>query len=91
MKDLGLEGFSRNIRKELEGLKKRKVEMSTDNETSSSTDTTYQKWFDVKQSNGMVISELSSVKELRFAFQRASSRLFEMTSRDYYNEKMSQK
>jgi len=39
----------------------------------------------VKQSNGMVISELSSVRELKFAFQRASSRLVEMTSREYFD------
>ena len=39
-------------------------------------------WMDAKQSNGLVVSELASVKELRFAFQRAGSRLHEMTRLD---------
>lgn len=41
---------------------------------------------DVAQSNGMIVNELASVKELAFAFQRASSRLIEMCSKSWWNE-----
>jgi len=44
---------------------------------------------DVAQSNGKTIGELASVKELSFAFKRASSRLVEMTSKAWWNKHLS--
>eukprot|EP00547_Thalassionema_nitzschioides_P009017 CAMPEP_0194230178 /NCGR_PEP_ID=MMETSP0156-20130528/44274_1 /TAXON_ID=33649 /ORGANISM="Thalassionema nitzschioides, Strain L26-B" /LENGTH=493 /DNA_ID=CAMNT_0038962753 /DNA_START=3 /DNA_END=1484 /DNA_ORIENTATION=+ len=41
---------------------------------------------DVAQSNGMTVNELASVKELEFAFRRASSRLIEMCSKSWWND-----
>jgi protein AFG1 len=42
---------------------------------------------DAAQSQGMAVSELASVKELSFAFRRASSRLLEMCSKSWWAEK----
>ena len=39
---------------------------------------------DVAQNTGKTIGELASVRELRFAFSRASSRLVEMCSKDWW-------
>jgi protein AFG1 len=44
------------------------------------------KWLDVRQSGGSTLGELASVKELKFAFKRAASRLVQMTSVDWFNE-----
>lgn len=41
---------------------------------------------DVAQGNGKTIGELASVRELSFAFRRASSRLVEMTSKSWWNK-----
>lgn len=41
---------------------------------------------DVAQAQGVAISELASVKELSFAFRRASSRILEMTSLTWWSE-----
>lgn len=41
---------------------------------------------DVAQSNGKTIGELASVRELSFAFRRASSRLVEMTSKAWWEK-----
>merc|ERR1712150_355261 len=40
---------------------------------------------DVAQSNGMTVNQLASVKELEFAFRRASSRLVEMCSKSWWD------
>lgn len=42
---------------------------------------------DVAQSQGMAVGELASVKELSFAFRRATSRLLEMCSKTWWMEK----
>ena len=42
---------------------------------------------DVAQAQGSPISELASVKELSFAFSRATSRLIEMTSSAWWDER----
>ena len=42
---------------------------------------------DVAQSQGMAVGELASVKELTFAFRRATSRLLEMCSKTWWMEK----
>merc|ERR1719223_77078 len=39
---------------------------------------------DVAQSNGIVVGELASVRELRFAFSRSESRLIEMCSKAWW-------
>jgi len=41
---------------------------------------------DVAQAQGSPISELASVKELSFAFSRATSRLIEMTSSTWWKD-----
>lgn len=43
---------------------------------------------DVAQSNGKQIGELASVRELSFAFRRASSRIVEMTSTSWWDKYM---
>lgn len=43
---------------------------------------------DVAQSTGRTIGEFASVQELKFAFRRASSRLVEMTSTDWWGKYM---
>ncbi|GMH80102.1 hypothetical protein TL16_g08406 [Triparma laevis f. inornata] len=43
-------------------------------------------WMDVRQSGGKMLGELASVRELRFAFKRAGSRLKEMTSSLWWEE-----
>jgi predicted ATPase len=45
-----------------------------------------QKWLDVRQATGRMLGELASVRELRFAFQRAASRLTQMTSGEWHGE-----
>jgi predicted ATPase len=45
-------------------------------------------WVDVAQQGGTPIGALASVRELSFAFQRASSRIFEMTSRQWWNRQI---
>ena len=42
---------------------------------------------DVAQVQGTAVSELASVKELSFAFSRAASRLLEMCSKTWWEEK----
>ncbi len=41
---------------------------------------------DVAQPNGTTVGELASVKELRFAFRRAASRITEMCSQSWWNQ-----
>ena len=43
---------------------------------------------DVAQSQGTALSSLASVKELSFAFQRAASRIHEMSSSRWWEERL---
>lgn len=43
---------------------------------------------DVAQSRGTSLSSLASVRELSFAFRRAASRILEMTSKSWWDEKL---
>lgn len=43
---------------------------------------------DVAQSRGTALSSLASVRELSFAFRRAASRILEMSSKSWWNEKL---
>lgn len=43
---------------------------------------------DVAQSQGTALSSLASVKELSFAFRRAASRVLEMSSKSWWDEKI---
>jgi len=43
---------------------------------------------DVAQSNGMVVGEHASIKELEFAFKRAASRINQMTSRGWLEKQV---
>lgn len=42
-------------------------------------------WVDVAQQGGTPVGALASVRELAFAFERASSRIYEMTSRAWWD------
>jgi predicted ATPase len=42
-------------------------------------------WVDVAQQGGMPVGALASVRELSFAFERASSRIYEMCSRSWWD------
>ena len=58
------------------------------NENQTGTETKVGEMFgiDVAQSNGRTIGDLASVKELSFAFFRASSRIIEMTSNRWWEK-----
>ena len=43
---------------------------------------------DVAQSQGTALSSLASVRELSFAFRRAASRVLEMSSKSWWDEKL---
>ena len=43
---------------------------------------------DVAQSRGTALSSLASVRELSFAFRRAASRVLEMSSKSWWDEKL---
>jgi len=43
---------------------------------------------DVAQSQNTALSSLASVKELSFAFRRAASRVLEMSSKSWWEEKL---
>jgi predicted ATPase len=45
-------------------------------------------WVDVAQQGGTPVGALASVRELAFAFQRASSRIYEMTSRQWWERRV---
>mmetsp|Transcript_37621 Transcript_37621/g.91444 ORF Transcript_37621/g.91444 Transcript_37621/m.91444 type:complete len:472 (+) Transcript_37621:1612-3027(+) len=45
-------------------------------------------WVDVAQQGGVVVGALASVRELSFAFQRASSRIYEMTSKQWWDRRL---
>ena len=44
------------------------------------------KWLDVRMSNGRTIGEIAAIRELRFAFRRAESRITEMTGFLWFNK-----
>mmetsp|Transcript_22348 Transcript_22348/g.36761 ORF Transcript_22348/g.36761 Transcript_22348/m.36761 type:complete len:531 (-) Transcript_22348:28-1620(-) len=46
---------------------------------------------DVAQSRGIALSSLASVRELSFAFRRAASRVLEMSSQSWWDEKLESK
>jgi peroxisome-assembly ATPase len=48
-------------------------------------------WVDVAQEGGTPVGALASVRELAFAFERASSRIFEMCSRSWWDRVLTTK
>ena len=54
-------------------------------ETTTTKDPTNVMGVDVAVQGGMPVGALASVRELAFAFERASSRLFEMTSQPWWS------
>mmetsp|Transcript_22359 Transcript_22359/g.36076 ORF Transcript_22359/g.36076 Transcript_22359/m.36076 type:complete len:207 (-) Transcript_22359:1023-1643(-) len=46
-------------------------------------------WVDVAQQGGVPVSALASVRELDFAFERASSRIHELCSQEWWNRVLS--
>jgi predicted ATPase len=61
-------------------------EAATDIEVGNKdTDDSEILWIDVAQQGGTPVGALASVRELAFAFERASSRIFEMCSRSWWD------
>ena len=57
---------------------------SSDNDSESNREEEIM-WVDVAQEGGTPVGALASVRELSFAFERASSRIFEMCSRSWWD------
>jgi len=48
-------------------------------------------WIDVAQTNDNIINEIAGVRELKFAFRRASSRICEMCSKRWWDQALKKK
>jgi predicted ATPase len=66
-------------------IKDAKEPRHSDSEATSSTRGEAILWVDVAQEGGTPVGALASVRELSFAFERASSRIFEMCSRSWWS------